>query len=571
MAAIRQLVVIDHTPYRNGTHMLVSSSSPLNAEDGSLRLPQPSKMRRDGKPVMLEDRTDRALCDLRVSLKGFLLDFAIIHKDLDSFLKALEGKLKIVMNIHGYSTPLASFQHNAYRTTQHKLDRDRDAIAAKGLSYPDYVVFIDYSWPSEQALSLSPCSVLRATPFLLGFLGLLTLLLAGWGLHGVLQSGWPAGLALGLGWLGGAVLGIALALLLLRMVTYFRDRDRAASAAVYDGVELVRWLHQIFLEVITEVAPNIDKVEQLRALLQQSGPGRPPVNVKVELSLLAHSMGCFVATQLVRTLSDVFDPKAIQRWKRLGAEGPFSMVDPCGEALDVPTDVGIGELFTLGQLVLASPDIPVWALTNGRSNPLQACLRRFNRVFLFTNDADMVLRLLSTLANFFVFPSSTRQGGYRLGNVVPLEGPSGWGVHTLNLQQIGLHGMGDRLRRTLPLTESPFFARRVLASHLTLVDCTDYCDVSGPNHRWTPLLATRGPGWRPLRYAFTTLAMVCKRLDPHGGYFHGPFCLDLIYDLLLNGPPETSQNWTNLHGKLQQHQISWINVQNPPIFCPPQT
>ncbi|MFM9072881.1 MAG: hypothetical protein ACKOOC_05685 [Cyanobium sp.] len=48
MAAIRQLVVIDHTPYRNGTHMLVSSSSPLNAEDGSLRLPQPSKMRRDG-------------------------------------------------------------------------------------------------------------------------------------------------------------------------------------------------------------------------------------------------------------------------------------------------------------------------------------------------------------------------------------------------------------------------------------------------------------------------------------------------------------------------------------------
>jgi hypothetical protein len=306
-------------------------------------------------------------------------------------------------------------------------------------------------------------------------------------------------------------------------------------------------------------------VEQLRALLQGSDSGQEAetMTVRVKLSLLAHSMGCFVATQLVRTLSDVFDPRSIDRWKQVGLEGPFSRLDPAATTTDVSTD--IGELFALDQLVLASPDIPVWALTNGRSNPLQACLRRFRHVFLFTNDADMVLRLLSTLANFFVFPSRTRQGGYRLGNVVPLEDRQAWGVHTLDLRQIGLHGMGGRLfQGGHPLTEPPFDAKRVPASHLSLVDCTDYRDRVGDSARWRPMLASAGPTWRPLRYGLTTLAMVFRRLDPHGGYFRGSFCLDLIYSLLLFGPPESEQAERSLDQQLQEHQISWITVENPP-------
>ena len=91
--------------------------------------------------------------------------------------------------------------------------------------------------------------------------------------------------------------------------------------------------------------------------------------------------------------------------------------------------------------MLASPDIPVWALTNGRANPLQACLPRFQAVFLFSNEAEVVLRLLATLANFFVFPSSSREGGYRLGNVVPLEGGGSWGIRRLDLNPIGFYGM----------------------------------------------------------------------------------------------------------------------------------
>lgn len=569
MTAIRQLVVIDYTPYSDATHMLVRSSAPTNAEEGSLRLPL------QGKGVTLTDQTDAALRQLRSSLATFLAGFRAGHPTSESFLNALQDKLRIVLNIHGYSTPLPNFHRNAFLATKNKLARDRAALADSQQSFGDYVVFIDYSWPSEQAFSLSPFSVLRATPFLLRFLLILALLIGLLGGKLVWHAPAAAGWTLLIGSLAGVLLGISVALLLLRMVTYFRDRDRAASAAVYDGVELVRWLHQIFLEEITKAAPQIDEVEELRALLQNepvaaaaAGPGKAAGKATVELSLLAHSMGCFVATQLVRTLSDVFDPQAIQRWKSVGSEGPFSAADPCGAVLEQSTTGGIGDLFTLGQLVLASPDIPVWALTNGRSNPLQACLRRFREVFLFTNDADVVLRLLSTLANFFVFPSGSRAGGYRLGNVVPLEGSGRWGTRQLDLNQVGFFGMGGigRLNTPLSLTRAPFNARKVPASRLTLIDCTDYCDkpVPGRGGGWGPRLASRGPAWRPLRYLLTLVAFVRGKLDPHGGYFQGVFCLDLIYQLLLSGSTNLGAAYPTLEDTLKRHQIRWIDVQNPP-------
>ena len=47
----------------------------------------------------------------------------------------------------------------------------------------------------------------------------------------------------------------------------------------------------------------------------------------------------------------------------------------------------------LDQLILVAADIPVWAITTGRSNYLASCLRRFHDTVLFVNDADMVLRL----------------------------------------------------------------------------------------------------------------------------------------------------------------------------------
>ena len=46
---------------------------------------------------------------LRSSLATFLAGFRASQQSSESFLNALQVKLKIVLNVHGYSTPLLSF------------------------------------------------------------------------------------------------------------------------------------------------------------------------------------------------------------------------------------------------------------------------------------------------------------------------------------------------------------------------------------------------------------------------------------------------------------------------------
>lgn len=623
MALFRQLAIVRQQIRPHSSHLLVCSTAPHNAEEGSLQLPlsDGARLVTDDHQQPFNDLTDETLREMRASLGGFLGTIRERHANGEDFLASLQGRLKLVLNIHGYSTPLQNFSRKAFRISDEKFSKDSQIKAERNESYEDYVIFIDYSWPSEQALSLPLSSVFAAMPFLLQVVLIIGLALGvvSLGLGVALARGLqqltaaaaplqaaadqiPAALAkvfgsLLIGWGSGLLLGIALTLVLLRLVTYFRDRERAASAAVYDGVDLVRWMHQIVLEEISElVQPTARSTREerlafvrsrLRATEHSQRPDQasPPAKAVIELSILAHSMGCFVATQLVRTLSDVFDPLALERWLRSGGEGPFQNCDPCPPepAVANSEEAGslsgrrIGDLFVLGRLVLASADIPVWALTNGRSNPLQACLRRFDEVFLFSNDADLVLKLISTLANFFVFPSNSREGGYRLGNVVPLHSEAGWGLSSKDLGGIGLYGKrgtGGRTR-SLPLSGPPFLARQVLSHRLQLIDCSDYidqrCGMQG-SAELRPRLAAPAQRWRPLRYLKTFLAWTApwispeRRLDPHGGYFQGPFCLDLIYYLLLFGSGRIDQepSLSPIQDKLVRHQISWIRLTNPP-------
>jgi hypothetical protein len=300
-------------------------------------------------------------------------------------------------------------------------------------------------------------------------------------------------------------------------------------------------------------------------------------------------MGAFVATQTVRTLSDVFDSSAIDHWKKLSPLGPFGKIDPSRSNLSDSdsnrTEVSgrIGNLFQLSTLVLVSPDIPVWALATGRSNQLQASLRRFREVCIFTNDADVVLRLASTLANYFVFPSSTRQGGYRLGNVVNLakQPDQRWGYTKLDLSEIGVRG----LKQDLPLSGNPFLARSVVGQRLSIVDCTDYKDKLVPSlekqfKREAPEDEPRlsaGSGLpRIFRYGLTTLqyAVGWKQMDAHGGYFRGATCLKLIYQLLLHGTTRNPGGVAKamamgpvqpekIDDLLRGRKISWVDVEVP--------
>jgi hypothetical protein len=52
--------------------------------------------------------------------------------------------------------------------------------------------------------------------------------------------------------LGELLLGIALTLTLLRMVVYFRDRERASTFGVFDAVGMIRALHRLVKEIGSE-------------------------------------------------------------------------------------------------------------------------------------------------------------------------------------------------------------------------------------------------------------------------------------------------------------------------------
>src|ERR1700761_9501064 len=73
--------------------------------------------------------------------------------------------------------------------------------------------------------------------------------------------------------------------------------------------------------------------------------------------------------------------------------------------------------FSPKRFVLASPDIPAETLLSSRGNFLASALSRFDEAYLFSSEGDEVLRQISTLANYFVFPTKSRNHGFRLGNV----------------------------------------------------------------------------------------------------------------------------------------------------------
>jgi hypothetical protein len=56
-------------------------------------------------------------------------------------------------------------------------------------------------------------------------------------------------------------------------------------------------------------------------------------------------------------------------------------------------------------------------LLSNRGNFLASALARFDEAYLFSNEGDEVLRQISTLANYFVSPTKSRNYGFRLGNV----------------------------------------------------------------------------------------------------------------------------------------------------------
>ncbi|MEP0918293.1 alpha/beta hydrolase [Leptolyngbya sp. DQ-M1] len=299
-----------------------------------------------------------------------------------------------------------------------------------------------------------------------------------------------------------SIVVVILTIFILRISGYFRDTYRAANFGVSDLVEFIRQLDNQLVGQST----NRQK--------------------RVRLSFIGHSMGAFVVTNTVRILSDVFDRDSIgnlhiKNQKKLPSSD-------------------IGNAFRLSRLVLVAPDISAEAIISGRGNPLKSSLRRFDEAYLFSNEGDMVLKIASTAANYFSFPTSTRDGGYRLGNVI-VRSPGKFGLEKsgiVNLdnsgQLIPLCGIEflERLylREGMPLSKRQeqidLESDRFIAELFTYFDCTNYQENG------------RGIVSQALGKSFLNfkdyVALILSGADGHGGFLFAKdanFSRRLIYGL----------------------------------------
>jgi hypothetical protein len=314
--------------------------------------------------------------------------------------------------------------------------------------------------------------------------------------------------------LSGIVSATIFTLIILRLSTYFRDTYRATNYGVTDLVELIR---------------QLDYTVKL------------PRNKRIKLSFISHSMGCFVVTDVIRILSDVFDVKSINK----------------------KPDSDIGNVFRLGRLVLVAPDIPVESILPGRANFLRSSLRRCEEAYIFCNEGDLALRFTSTAANYFSFPARTRISGYRLGNITvkhfnnknDLVGHTPrYGVVNLHKQDYGKGYRLDNPYKYLEIRSSSSEHRKLEeitkmseelvqpADLFTYFDCTDYKD-DRIDQIGIVSSAIQKPAINFGNYILLTLAFIRKSInnrdpqgiDTHTGYFGGGFSQKAIYELAFLG------------------------------------
>jgi hypothetical protein len=493
---------------------LVSSTAPNNVEDGpsrSARQPPglaPSLRLEEGKGALQEGNRQ-------------------VLRELAGALHAGGADPEIIIAVHGFSNNLQAAVH-WYSDIYNHLAR-HPVLAQRNL------VFLGYRWPSERPLDplrRSLRGAVQALPRLPQ--GLLALgaslalaLLIGARFFPSLASGLFAAAVLPL-----LLVGLLVALVVERLVVYFRDGYRASYFATPDLVDFIRDLDDaLWQEEIT------------------AGKSR------VKISFLAHSLGCSITTNALRVLSDVF-----------------------------ASSREIGRALVLDRLVLVAPDIPVESVIPRRSNVLVSALRRVGEVHVFTNEGDLALRLASTAANYFSFPARSRFSGYRLGNLTlkhfhnardrrgtrPRYGVVGAtsAEEILPSRFLEIRASSGEHRH---LWEKPFFpwvanGPKDVTNRISYYDCTDYIDVldsvdpGTASPRGVVSKAIKAPALNLPAYFLLLLAYLQGParggVDTHGGYFHGRTSKEWIYTLAFAGFAELLRSTgPDLHAVADRHQV----------------
>jgi Alpha/beta hydrolase of unknown function (DUF900) len=520
----------------------VFSTAPINVEDNERTL----NLTNDGrqKKQALEHGVDR--------IQPTIND---VIETLYQNTKSDVGTVELVIQIHGYNTGntesidanrdivvIQDSIHDGWQRTADYLNQDPP------ISHPSHrFVYLGYRWPSEGVPSALGAAI-KALPFLLRGLFVAGVVITIGSLFllkdaesSFVKAFWA--LAVGAGFFMAA---LVISLFILRIIVYFRDNYRARHFAVPDLVEFIRQLDQGLLKrEMNDASGAFSEDEAARKEWDKH---------RIKLSFIGHSMGAFVTTETIRILSDVFETNSI------GAL----------DSLNKLPSATIGRVFSLGRLILVSPDIPVKTIISGRANGLRSSLRRFEEAYLFSSEGDLALRLASTAANYFSYPAVTRTQGYRLGNVtVNLQERNVYGIVNLARLQTLASQPGQPIDSLLQYIGIKVFSRRIenlqpsakpksdclstgkqdlesIADLFTYFDCTEYRDTTD-YAGWTGkirnvLICSRQKS--PLRsFSYLRLGKAyidfsknpAKGVDVHGGYFLGHFSQRLIYRLAFLG------------------------------------
>jgi Alpha/beta hydrolase of unknown function (DUF900) len=485
-------------------------------------------------PINIEDEVG----DLSAS------DPNAVIREIGQHLRLHAETAEVLVIVHGYNTPKSGVE-NWYKQAC-------EDIAKHYNHRPQGLVVLGYRWPSEQVtedesgkFAAKRQFAHQSLPSLLsmtsrcGILGTIVGSIAG--IIGLIAIASHNAIALSLMITSGIILFVSLlaispilTLLLLRLSVYFRDTFRASNYGVADLVELIRQLDNAMVGPTdaSDYGSQITYWETRR----------------VRLSFIGHSMGAFVVTNAVRVLSDVFDHNSIGS---LDAKQPTK----CPSS-------AIGHVFSLGRLVLVAPDIPAESIISGRANMLRSSLRRFEEAYLFSNEGDMALRLASTTANYFTFPTRTRDGGYRLGNVSVRAVGEARANESRTVEKLGIVNQatdGELLplnlldylyiRRSKPLSVrqrqiSLGDQEKPIAELFTYFDCTNYTesviDAKTGQAKAIGIVsqALNKRSLNTLDYFALTLDFFAGKIDPHGGYIfnpHAKFSKRCIYGLACLG------------------------------------
>ena len=447
-----------------------------------------------------------------------------------------EAEADLVVMVHGFNTPRDAAR-DFFADAVQALEHDQAAIFPLGRR----IVCVGYRWPSEAMFHKVLASSLWAMPLFprgLLFFSAAVLLTR--------VMGWTPGVMEPLKTVALALFAVIVVLALLRAIVYFRDIYRATNYGVPDLVEVIR---QIDLEVSNLV--DSDDYAETR-----------PKRKRIALSFIGHNMGGLVVTNTIRVLSDVFDPQVITTHLSGDTRKGFASESSAGhggdlseESAERPDDTPsvsskIGHVFTLMRFLLASPDIPAETLLADRANFLRSALERFREAYLFSSEGDEVVRLISTTANYFSFPTGNRVYGYRLGNAEILSsgfgGISGGGLlRKLRTGAEKLSELAGATRRRGVASLRRRVDPAAVAKAFSYFDCTDYVDGQPPKGLLTrarnfkaenpdagiPYLEHLKLLWL---YAWPFVPKE-KYINVHGGYFQGEVSQRLIYRLACLG------------------------------------